>query len=66
MDSTKLDKTWLDIDDVAAMLGVPPSTVRRHAKAGLIPHYRVAKRYRFLPDAIDTWRRNGGTAGGAA
>ena len=66
MQITTDHKSWLSAEEVADLLGVTVRTVYALANDNDIPHYRVGKILRFIPDAIDTWRRNGGTAGGAA
>ena len=48
--------TLLDIDGVAAALGVSPKTVRRMTRARLLPHLRVGRQIRFRAVDIATWQ----------
>jgi excisionase family DNA binding protein len=52
-----VEKTLLDADEVAKMLGVKPSWVYARARAGEIPHVALGRYRKFRPDAIDAWLR---------
>lgn len=41
--------------EMAELLQVSESTVRRDARAGLIPHVKVGQLYRFPVVVIDRW-----------
>jgi len=52
----KTANNWLSLSDVAAMLGVHPSTVRAWADQGVLPVYRTQGGHRrFLQEEIDLW-----------
>ena len=42
-------------DDVSAMTGFTPNTIRRMARQGRIPCRRIGQRVRFVPDEIEQW-----------
>lgn len=42
-------------DDVATLLNVHESTVRRLCQRGTLPHYSVGRNYRFDPEKIRAW-----------
>lgn len=42
-------------DDVAAMTGFTPNTIRRMARQGRIPSRRLGQRVRFVPAEIEQW-----------
>jgi len=68
MQITTQHKSWLTATEAAALLGVSVRAVHALVADKAIPHYRVGKALRFMPELVDEWRRNGGTAtnGGAA
>jgi len=45
----------IDAEAAAELLGVHSKTVKRMAKAGLIPGMRIGKLWRFRPSALDAW-----------
>lgn len=49
------DKKWLTTQEVAKYLKVHPRTIRRYAKQGVLPEYRVTEkgRSRFLRQDLD-------------
>lgn len=53
----------LRVEDVAALLSVPPRTVRERAAAGAIPHRRFGKHYRFSRSDVDAIVRQMARAG---
>jgi excisionase family DNA binding protein len=59
---------WLSLRDAAEHLGVHSDTLRRHAKAGLVPFEQDAPGCKmfFLRSQLDAWRAAGGAAGGRA
>ncbi len=42
-------------EEVAQLLGCSPSSVRRMARAGRIPHIAVGRNLKFPKDAIGIW-----------
>ena len=47
-----LDDGAVDIDEMAALLGVAPVTVRRMIKANEIPYLRAGRALRFVPSDV--------------
>jgi excisionase family DNA binding protein len=45
----------LTAQDVADLLGVPPSWVYSQTRAGLIPTVRLGRYYRYRAEAIQEW-----------
>ncbi len=53
-----LESRYLNIEQVAAILGVPKSFIYRRTARGHgdpIPHYRIGSHLRFKPDDIQEW-----------
>jgi excisionase family DNA binding protein len=53
-----IDSRYLNIEQVAAILGVPKSFIYRRTARGHgdpIPHYRIGSHLRFKPDDIQEW-----------
>jgi excisionase family DNA binding protein len=48
-------KHYLDVNDVAELLGVQPSTIYRYCKEGFLPHIRVGNNLRFDPRILAIW-----------
>jgi len=46
---------WLSLSEVAALLGVHPSTVRNWADQGLLPVHRTQGGRRFMRSEVDLW-----------
>lgn len=42
-------------DDVSALTGFTPNTVRRMARQGRIPCRRIGQRVRFVPTEVEQW-----------
>jgi excisionase family DNA binding protein len=52
-DSTPAEDQWLSVNEVAAELGMHPSTVRKWANDGLLPALRIGRRqWRFRRSAL--------------
>jgi excisionase family DNA binding protein len=47
----------LSVEEAAALLKVPPATVRREARAGRLPGRHVGKQWRFARSALIDWLR---------
>jgi excisionase family DNA binding protein len=47
------NEAFMNTDEAAAMLGVHPKTLQRHARSGRITAYRIGKLWRF--HANDLW-----------
>lgn len=43
----------LDVAGMAALLRVSPDTVRRYAKNGTIPSFRIGSKLRFYPSSVE-------------
>lgn len=56
--------TPLNVKEACAAIPCSESTLRRLNRQGKFKGitYRVGKRLFFLPDKLDEWKRNGGTA----
>ena len=53
-----IESRYLNIEQVAAILGVPKSFIYRRTARGHgdpIPHYRIGSHLRFKPDDIEEW-----------
>jgi excisionase family DNA binding protein len=48
----------LDCDEAARFLRIHPSTVKRYARTGRLPGFRVGNRWRFRPSELDDWARS--------
>lgn len=46
--------------DIARMLGLSETTVRKYAKIGLLPGFFVGKKVYFLEEEFKTFVKNGG------
>jgi len=46
-------REWLNVKQVASMLGVSRITLYRYIKKGLIPYYRISRRYLFDPKDVE-------------
>ena len=52
-DSTPAEDQWLSVNEVAAELGMHPSTVRKWANDGLLPGMRIGRRqWRFRRSSL--------------
>jgi excisionase family DNA binding protein len=49
-----MSSLW-DIDDVAAYLKMPKSTIYKLTSKGLIPHKKIGNHLRFDPEEIREW-----------
>ena len=45
----------LNVQEVAELIGVRPSTIYQWTSQGFIPHVKIGKLVRFKPDAIMKW-----------
>ena len=52
----------LTVDEAAAYLRIPKSSLYKLAQKGKIPCQKVGKHWRFHKDAIDSWLSNDNTA----
>jgi hypothetical protein len=54
--------TWIDLATAAERLGLHPDTLRKRAKAGLVPFEQDGPgcRMYFRPSDLDAWRHSGG------
>lgn len=57
--------TPLNVKEACAMIPCTASTLYKFKKNGQLPrdtYYYVGRRLFFIPDKLDEWKRNGGTA----
>jgi hypothetical protein len=57
--------TPLNVKEACAAIPCCESMLRRMKRTGQLPkdtYYYVGRRLFFLPDKLDEWKRNGGTA----
>ena len=54
-DRNMLDKTALNVREVADLLSVDSKTIYRLAQKGDLPGFKVAGAWRFLSEDIDEW-----------
>ncbi len=50
-----MESEWLTTGQAAQYLGVSIATIRRWAKAGQIPHYRIGTTRRFKTQELEVW-----------
>lgn len=50
-----IEKRFLNVNEVAACLGVKVNTIYSWAEAGRIPHSKLGRLVRFNPDVIASW-----------
>lgn len=62
LDQEPEQDVWLTLAEAAKYLSLHPDTLRKHAKAGRIPHTQEGQgcRMYFRRSDLDTWRRAGG------
>ncbi len=54
---------WVNIEEVAAYLGIKPGTIRNWLRKGKeIPAHKVGKQWKFKLSEIDEWVKSGGSA----
>jgi len=51
------EPVW-DCDAAARFLSIHPSTVKRMAREGKLPAFRIGNRWRFRPSELDAWARS--------
>lgn len=44
-----------DVQQVSELLHISPSTVRRYAQAGRLPHFKLGDKYMFPAVKLDEW-----------
>lgn len=52
----QIEPVW-DCKQAAKFLQLHPLTVKRMARAGQLPGFRIGNRWRFRPSDLDTWAR---------
>ena len=50
-----LSEPLLRAEDVAALLGVKPSSVYEYARTSQLPHVRIGRHVRFVRADLETW-----------
>ena len=53
----------LNVQEIAELIGVKPSTIYQWTHQGFIPHVKIGKLVRFKPDAVMKWVNNMETEG---
>jgi excisionase family DNA binding protein len=53
---------WLSVDEVADYLGVSKDTVYTWVSTKGMPGHRVGRLWKFKPEDVDVWVRDGGAA----
>ena len=53
---------WVNLEEIAAHLGLSKDTIRNYIKKDQIPHYRIGKQYKFKISEIDAWIESGKSA----
>jgi len=53
----------MTIEEVAAYLRIPKSTLYKLAQEGRVPGQKVGRHWRFHKDAVDAWLKNQKTNG---
>jgi len=53
------DEHWVDVDDVAAHLGVAKDSVYRWIDERGLPAHRIGRLFRFKISEVDEWVRQG-------
>lgn len=51
---------WLSLDDLAAYLKKPKSTLYKLLQRGKLPGHKVGRSWRFDREEVDTWIKEGG------
>lgn len=51
------EPVW-DCLEAARFLCIHPATVKRLARAGKLPGFRIGNRWRFRPSELDAWARS--------
>ena len=54
------EERWVDVDDVAAHLGVNKDSIYRWIESMGLPAHRLGRLFRFKLSEIDEWVRSGG------
>lgn len=55
--SEKQKREYIDADIIALMIDVSGQTVRRWAREGIIPAYKVGGQWRFSVDEVKAWMK---------
>lgn len=50
-----MDKSYLNVEEVAKRFGVNPTTVYRLVQRGLLPGFKVGVQWRFSRDMLESW-----------
>jgi excisionase family DNA binding protein len=59
---TERDERWVDIEQVAAHLGVTKDSLYRWTKKPGFPVHRVGRLFRFRLSEVDAWVKSGQAA----
>ncbi len=57
-----LPERFLTPEEVAAMTGLHPESVRRLCRQGRLPAAKVGRKWRFSPEVLERWVEAGGLA----
>ncbi len=61
MESLDADR-WVNVEEIAAYLGVSKETIYRRLESRSIPSHRIGKLWKFKPSEVDEWVRSGNAA----
>lgn len=50
-----VEKSFLNVEEVAELLGFSPYTIRQFAREGKIPGRKIGREWRFSREALDGW-----------
>ncbi len=53
---------WVNLEEIAAHMGLSKDTIRNYIKKDQIPYYRIGKQYKFKVSEIDAWIESGQSA----
>jgi len=54
------EERWVDVEEVAAHLGVNKDSIYRWIKKRSFPSYRAGRLFRFMLSEVDDWVKHGG------
>jgi excisionase family DNA binding protein len=54
-----LEDKWVNVEYIAEYLSITEDTARTWTREGMLPAYKVGKRYKYKLSEIDDWVRTG-------
>lgn len=55
-----MNDRWLSVEEIAAYLGIKPTTVYKWIDRRHMPSYKVGRLWKFRKEEVDEWVRTGG------